>query len=141
MNWVLGLIGALVGVGVAESRELLGAVVGFFSMYLLLSVNRLRGELAALSREMAVTKARIAALSATAASAPGAAPAAPVGPQLPNKNPHPSPMPRGPPRRRSAWRQNASPTQAPIKCPSRLAPCRVNRARQSHAPCLAGKTN
>jgi uncharacterized membrane protein len=80
MNWVLGLIGALVGVGVAESRELLGAVVGFFSMYLLLSVNRLRGELATMSREMAVTKARIAALSATAASPPAAAPAAPAAP-------------------------------------------------------------
>ena len=71
MNWVLGLIGALVGVGVAESRWLLGAVVGFFSMYLLVSVNRLRGELAALSRELAVSKARIVALST-----PGAPPAA-----------------------------------------------------------------
>jgi len=67
MNWMLGLIGALVGVGVgAESEELLGAIVGFFSLYLLLSLNRLRREVAVLTRELSVSKGRLAALSTAA---------------------------------------------------------------------------
>jgi uncharacterized membrane protein len=74
MNWVLGLIGALVGIVVSESREFLGAIVGFFTAFTLVSLHQLRREVVALSRDLAVSKGRLAALSV--AAAPQAAPSA-----------------------------------------------------------------
>lgn len=78
MNWMLGLIGALIGAGVAESRGLLGAVVGFFSIYLLLSLNALRRELAVIRAQLAASQSRIEPHATAVSPRPEAAPAAAV---------------------------------------------------------------
>ena len=67
MNWVLGLVGALIGALLSDSREALGAVSGFFSVFLLVTMIRLRRDFAALSREFAAVKGRLAALAAAPA--------------------------------------------------------------------------
>ena len=72
MSWVLALFGALLGVVVAEERSLLGAVVGFFSVFALVSMQRLRGQVAELARELAAGKARLAALAVAQAQAAAA---------------------------------------------------------------------
>ncbi len=80
MNWVLGLIGAVIGAALSDSREMLGAVGGFFSVFLLVGSIRLRREVAALSHELALMKGRLAAMAAASpvAQATAAQPAAPT---------------------------------------------------------------
>ena len=80
MNWILGLVGALMGIAVSESRWLLGAIVGFFSLYFLGAHMRLRHRLDALERDLKTVRARSsveslrseAMASAQAASEPAA---------------------------------------------------------------------
>ena len=76
MNWLFGLFGALVGVAVAEDRSFLGAVVGFFSVYLLLAVNGLRREVDLLRRDLATSKGRWMAESLAKRPEPATQPAA-----------------------------------------------------------------
>ena len=86
MNWMLGLIGAVFGIIVSEEREVLGAVVGFASVFLLVLLNRLRGEVEQLKREVALGKGRQAVAMAQAARpapAPEAAPPASPPPPMP----------------------------------------------------------
>ena len=52
MNWVLALVGAVVGAGMADNRGLFGAVLGFLVVHLLLAVKQLRAEVTALDRKL-----------------------------------------------------------------------------------------
>ncbi len=100
MNWILGVIGALVGIAISDSRWLLGAVVGFFALYGVGSTARLRHRLDKVERELNAARTRIAAqvprvdpsmradgtvaepvASATAVSEPSVA--APMAPDVP----------------------------------------------------------
>lgn len=80
MNWVLALIGAVVGAGLADDRGVLGAVLGFLVVYLLVAVNRLRAEVAALDRKLAarMQAQAFAAAHGSPAAMPAVAPAAPM---------------------------------------------------------------
>lgn len=87
MNWVLGIVGALFGAALAESRNLLGAVVGFLLVFLLMGMNQLRQRLAAQERELQALRQRLASTTGPAPAtpspaAPTAAPA-PVPPAVP----------------------------------------------------------
>jgi hypothetical protein len=79
MNWVLGVIGALLGAALAESTPLLGAVLGFCVLFLIGGSARLRSRLTAVEKELAVLRARSAAqdvrthMETPAAAAPAAA--------------------------------------------------------------------
>jgi uncharacterized membrane protein len=90
MNWLLAIIGAIFGAGLAETQNLFGALAGFTLVMALLAINRLRRESDAATREISVLKAKLAALSvarplaaaesgepAAATSAPAASEAGP----------------------------------------------------------------
>ncbi len=64
MNWVLALIAAIVGAGMAESRNLFGAAVAFVLVMMLFAQNRLRRDADASTREISGLKARVASLLA-----------------------------------------------------------------------------
>ena len=87
MNWVLGIVGALFGAALAESRNLLGAVVGFLLVFLLMGMNQLRQRLAAQERELQALRQRLASTTGPAPATPSpAAPTAgpaPVPPAVP----------------------------------------------------------
>jgi uncharacterized membrane protein len=61
MNWLMGLVGALLGIVVSQSREMLGAAVGFFSLYLLASLFQLRRRFDQQDRELRTVRALLAA--------------------------------------------------------------------------------
>ena len=83
MNWVLGIVGALFGAALAESRNLLGAVVGFFLVFLLVSLNQLRQRIDAQERELRALRQRPAPTpSATPAAAEAPAAATPTAPPV-----------------------------------------------------------
>lgn len=87
MNWVLGIVGALFGAALAESRNLLGAVLGFLLVFLLMGMNQLRQRLAAQERELQALRQRLASTTGPAPATPSpAAPTAgpaPVPPAVP----------------------------------------------------------
>ncbi|MEO7478407.1 MAG: hypothetical protein ABIT64_04145, partial [Lysobacteraceae bacterium] len=58
MNWILGLVGALIGIAVSESRWLLGAVVGFCALYFLGAHMRLRHRMDAMERDLKTVRTR-----------------------------------------------------------------------------------
>ena len=94
MPWLLGFFGALIGAGLGEDENLLGAVTGFFCLYLLASVHRLRRELAALTLER--SRERAAHLRSDAASQIAATPPSvptPTPPSVPTPTPTPTPIP------------------------------------------------
>ncbi len=65
MNWVLALIAAIVGAGMAESRNLFGAAIAFVLVMMLFAQNRLRRDADASAREISGLKARIVSLLAS----------------------------------------------------------------------------
>src|SRR5688572_24165770 len=83
MNWLMGLIGALIGAGLSEDRSVLGVVFGFFIAFLLTASIRQRRRIDTLSDELALLRQR-GMPPATAAPAPAASPA-------PIPSPAPSP--------------------------------------------------
>ncbi len=93
MNWVLGVIGALIGMMVSGSSWLLGAAVGFFAMYFVGANSRLRHRLDAVERELTTARAWIAAqvLRADTLNRAAAAAAEPVAAVV-----TPAPMPAAP---------------------------------------------
>ncbi|MBC7656770.1 MAG: DUF2339 domain-containing protein, partial [Frankiaceae bacterium] len=64
MNWVLAVVAAIVGAGMAESRNLFGALIAFALVMGLFALNRLRRDADSAAREIAALKARLASLLA-----------------------------------------------------------------------------
>jgi uncharacterized membrane protein len=58
MHWILAIIGALLGIAVAESRELLGAVVGFLIVFVWAKHEQLTRKVSELERGLLVLRAR-----------------------------------------------------------------------------------
>ncbi|HEY2346897.1 MAG TPA: DUF2339 domain-containing protein [Xanthomonadaceae bacterium] len=76
MNWVLGLIGAVLGLAISDEHWLVGLVLGFFVMFSIGSTARLRRRLDVLEKELAATRAGMTGVQAQAqAYAQRAAPA------------------------------------------------------------------
>ncbi len=104
MNWLLAVIAAIVGAGLAESRNLFGAACSFVLVLGLFAIQKLRSDLEGTRRDLAAIKARLASAAiaaeargptpapsavspnapAPAAAAPERAQPAPVGPMLPD---------------------------------------------------------
>jgi uncharacterized membrane protein len=61
MNWILGAIGALFGIALSDNRGLLGAVVGFFALFGIGALSKLRNRLDKVERELNAARTRIAA--------------------------------------------------------------------------------
>jgi uncharacterized membrane protein len=61
MHWLLGLVGALIGVALADERSVLGAVAGFLIAFLLAGQQRLRRQVELLAADLARLRARQAA--------------------------------------------------------------------------------
>ncbi|HTA65971.1 MAG TPA: DUF2339 domain-containing protein [Xanthomonadaceae bacterium] len=79
MNWVLGLIGALLGLAISDEHWLLGMVLGFFGAFLTGSMAQLRRRLGVVERELAMARVAVVAQPVRqepAAPTPAAAPAA-----------------------------------------------------------------
>ena len=85
MHWWLGLVGALIGVALADERSVLGAVVGFLIAFLLAGQQRLRRQVELLGTDVArlrasagigAAPATFATTASSAASPPLAAAAA-----------------------------------------------------------------
>lgn len=81
MNWVLGIIGAIVGMVVSDSRIVLGAFIGFFSLYLLTMLLQLRHRVDAQDRELAILQSK---QEPQAAAPPQARPAPSATPEPPS---------------------------------------------------------
>ena len=64
MNWVLAFVAAIVGAGMAESRNLFGAVVAFLLVMMMFAQSRLRRDADASAKQIAALKARLASLLA-----------------------------------------------------------------------------
>lgn len=119
MNWVLAVIAAIVGAGLAESRNLFGAICSFVLVLVLFALQHLRRDLDASRRELAALKARMASMLVAAeartpaAQTPAAVPqAAPPGPDAPlPARPVPAPVSAAP----------ASPTDTVEAVPARPA--------------------
>lgn len=75
MNWILGLIGAFFGGLFAQEPWLAGAVFGFFSLFLLSALLKLRGRVAKTEQELQQLRHRLASLSAVTAKPEPARPA------------------------------------------------------------------
>ncbi len=91
MNWILGLIGALLGAAISEQAWLLGAVTGFFAMFFIGSYARLRGRIGVLERELNVVRARVVAQEQTQPAAPATTAETPVA--APSAEPVVAPRP------------------------------------------------
>jgi uncharacterized membrane protein len=83
MNWILGLVGAFLGVALSDSREAIGLVLGFLVAFLLSSNWRLRRRVEEVSADVKTLRAQSAAhwaaqLEAGAFRAPAAPQAAPA---------------------------------------------------------------
>lgn len=89
MNWILGVIGALIGMALSNSAWMLGAFAGFFVFFFMGSNARLRARMDALERELkaarspgaieaarkeSATRADAGSVDATATSAPAPTP-------------------------------------------------------------------
>jgi uncharacterized membrane protein len=61
MNWILGLVGAFLGVALSDSREALGLVLGFLVAFLLSSNWRLRRRVEEVSADVKTLRAQSAA--------------------------------------------------------------------------------
>ena len=64
MNWVLAFVAAIVGAGMAESRNLFGAVVAFSLVMMMFAQSRLRRDADASAKQISALKARLASLLA-----------------------------------------------------------------------------
>ena len=64
MNWVLGLIGLVLGLAISGEPWLLGAVLGFFALFFMGSLSKLRKRLGLVEKELAIARAKIAAQEA-----------------------------------------------------------------------------
>ncbi|MCX7041414.1 MAG: DUF2339 domain-containing protein, partial [Gammaproteobacteria bacterium] len=64
MNWVLAFVAAIIGAGMAESRNLFGAAVAFVVVMMMFAQGRLRRDADASAREISALKARVASLLA-----------------------------------------------------------------------------
>ena len=73
MNWVLGLIGALVGAAMASEYALFGAAAGFALGYLLVTVGGLKNRLQRSESDLGVLRLRVAELAALVSVAPAPA--------------------------------------------------------------------
>ena len=110
MNWLLAVIAAILGAGLAESRNLFGAVFSFVLVLVLFAIQRLRSDLEGARRDLAALKTRLASAAFNAEQRPPLAPAAPAAteaprapvmparevaspPPLPAATPAPPPMP------------------------------------------------
>lgn len=83
MNWVMGIVGAIAGVVLGQSSWVLGAVAGFFLMYLFMNVLELRRAQSSLEQELArlrLQRETAAAAPARAAAPPPAGVASPAAP-------------------------------------------------------------
>lgn len=101
MGWILGIVGALLGVLFSESRELLGFVGGFVVGWLIGAIVSLRQRLQALETTVASLRGRVAAKAMTEAPvAPSVEPmAAPASPMAEEPVPiSPTPVPELAPR-------------------------------------------
>jgi uncharacterized membrane protein len=113
MHWFLGLVGALVGIALAEERSALGAIAGFLLAFLLAGHVRLRAQVAALAAELERVRARATAAAAGAMAAapePAPAPAATAAPMPPTAPPDVAPAT---PQATTPAPPPASPWQAP----------------------------
>lgn len=79
MNWVLAFVAAIIGAGMAESRNLFGAAVAFVVVMMMFAQGRLRRDADASAREISALKARVASLLAARPDA-SAIPASGEGP-------------------------------------------------------------
>ena len=93
MNWVLGLIGAILGIAISEERWLLGAVTGFIVLYCIGAFSQLRRRLSVLERELNVVRARVVAQAAPAEPVAGVETAAPPPAPVAETSPPPEPTP------------------------------------------------
>lgn len=94
MHWLLGLVGAFLGVLLSEERSVLGAVLGFLVAFLLAGHVRLRAQVATLVDDVARLRARVASLSAASSvvAASSAAASAPAVAPTPAAAPPPIPV-------------------------------------------------
>ena len=86
MNWVLAFIAAIVGAGMAESRNLFGAALAFVLVMMLFAQSRLRRDADAATREISALKARVVSLMA-ARLEPVAQTPAPIPEREPEREP------------------------------------------------------
>ncbi len=148
MNWVMGLVGAIVGIVLGTSHWLLGAVTGFFLMFQLMSLVQLRRRVDAQDRDLDDLRQRLAtpaprpmpAPVPTSASAPspGARPVQTPSPSVPT-GPVPSGVPPlsaapsssgGPPPIPTA----ATPPATPTLDAAEVAAARARFAQRAGAP-------
>ena len=84
MNWILAIVAALFGAGLAESENLFGAVCAFFLVLLAFALQGQRADLAKLRNEVDLLRRRAAQAAASAAGAvASSATAAPAAPDAP----------------------------------------------------------
>jgi uncharacterized membrane protein len=78
MHWILAIIGALLGAGLSESRELFGAIAGFLIVFVWAQHAQLARKVAELERHLLVLRARALVPSAPPATAPAPVTPAPL---------------------------------------------------------------
>ena len=93
MIWILGVIGALIGIALSNGAWMLGAFVGFFAVYFMGANSRLRHRLDALERELKAARAWIA-VQTLRTDSPRQADAAATEPTVPAITPEPMPSTR-----------------------------------------------
>lgn len=114
MNWVLAFVAAIIGAGMAESRNLFGAVVAFVVVMMMFAQGRLRRDADASAREISSLKARVASLLAARpdASAIPASGEGPIAADAVRPAPMPPPMPPPLPEAIRPVREAAQPAPA-----------------------------